>query len=81
MGRHIHASRGVVQVLEASHAEVVRAEAELKRRYRARAVCGVGVILPRTFGVGTEVVGGRVRIDLTSVLRSGRDVTRRFWDE
>jgi hypothetical protein len=74
---HLRAGARVVQVLTATHAEVVTGEATLKRRYRGRTV-GAKATMPTTFGTGTEVLPARVPLDLTSVLPAGRDVTDRY---
>jgi len=78
---HLATGATVMQVLQARHADVVEAEMVLKRQKREAAkriwtwrLNG----MTSTFGVGTEVVSARVRIDLTDVLPNGKDVTDRF---
>lgn len=75
---HIRAGARVIQVLTARHQDVVAAENTLKRQYRTRIVLPDTTSMLTTFGIGTEVVPRRVRIDLTSVLPQGQDVTSRF---
>ncbi|EWM12185.1 hypothetical protein KUTG_02489 [Kutzneria sp. 744] len=76
---HLRAGARVVQVLAATHAEVVIGESALKRRHREHAV-GARPTMPFTFGTGTEVLPTRIPVDLTTVLPSGRDVTHRYID-
>lgn len=74
---HVRAGAEVVQVLEATHAEVVAAELLLKRRHNRRLRAGRHSRLPSSFGAGTEVLPASIPIDLTTVL-SGADVAFRF---
>jgi len=74
---HLRAGAHAVQVLTATHAEVVIGEATLKRRYREKTV-GAKPAMPNTFGTGTEVLPIRVPLDLAAVLPAGRDVTHRY---
>jgi hypothetical protein len=76
---HLRAGAHAIQVLTATHADVVICENTLKRRYREHAV-GAKPTMPITFGTGTEVLPARVPIDLTTVLPTGRDVTYRYTD-
>jgi hypothetical protein len=75
-----HQRRGaeVVHVLAARHADVMRAEAILKRRYRTHTMPPAIPDMPITFGSGTEVLPEHVLVDLTQVLADARDVTHRF---
>lgn len=78
---HLRTGAELLEVVEGRHADVIAAEAILKRRkreagqplraWRTRR-------MPNSFGRGTEVVRSRVRIRLTDVLLDGLDVTDRF---
>ncbi|REH38128.1 hypothetical protein BCF44_114153 [Kutzneria buriramensis] len=76
---HLRAGARAVQVLTATHAEVVASENTLKRRFRRHAVLARPT-MPSTFGTGTEVLPARLPIDLGAVLPTGRDVTHRYVD-
>ncbi|MEU1884638.1 hypothetical protein [Micromonospora sp. WMMD987] len=79
--QHLRAGAQVVEVVEGRHADVIEAEADLKREKRA---AGESLSwwrtrrMPPTFGAGTEVVRAGVRIRLADHLRDGSDVTSRF---
>ncbi|WFE65944.1 hypothetical protein [Micromonospora sp. WMMD714] len=79
--QHLRAGAQVVEVVEGRHADVIEAEADLKREKRA---AGESLSwwrtrrMPQTFGAGTEVVRAGVRIRLADYLRDGNDVTSRF---
>ncbi|MCW3817867.1 hypothetical protein ONA91_25795 [Micromonospora sp. DR5-3] len=79
--QHLLAGAEVVEVVEGRHADVIAAEAILKRQKREAAV-PLGIWrtwrMPASFGAGTEVVRADVRIRLADVLTAGRDVTDRF---
>jgi hypothetical protein len=78
---HVTAGAVVVQVLQGRHADVIAAEANLKRHKRE---AGVPLRfwhtwrMPASFGAGTEVVRAATPVDLARVLPAGVDVTRRF---
>ncbi|MEV4118886.1 hypothetical protein [Micromonospora sp. NPDC049645] len=78
---HLRAGAELLEVVEGRHADVIAAEAILKRRKRE---AGQPLRkwrtqrMPTSFGRGTEVVRTRVRIRLTDVLPDGIDVTDRF---
>lgn len=76
---HLRAGAEVVQVLLATHADVVRAELMLRRRHAALSRPRRIRRLPATFGAGTEVLPRWVPVDLTAALH-GDDVTHRFRD-
>ncbi|MEU1841129.1 hypothetical protein [Micromonospora chersina] len=79
--QHLLAGAEVVEVVEARHADVIAAEAILKRQKRDAAVplrMWRTWRMPASFGAGTEVVRVDVHIRLTDVLPHGRDVTERF---
>lgn len=67
----------IMQVIEATHTEVVTAELALKRRHGRRLRVPRRRHLPKSFGAGTEVLPASIPIDLTTVL-SGVNVTSRF---
>jgi hypothetical protein len=73
---HRRAGAKVIQVLEASHGAVVRAELVLKRQH-AKVSRGKDRAMPRTFGAGTEVLSAASMFDLCEVL-DGVDVTLQF---
>ncbi|MEV4467386.1 hypothetical protein AB0J51_27640 [Micromonospora echinofusca] len=78
---HLRAGAELVEVVEGRHADVIAAEAILKRRKQE---AGVPLRLWRTwrmsatFGRGTEVVRTGVRIRLADVLPGGLDAMDRF---
>lgn len=74
---HLRGGAEVVQVLEASHAEVVAAELTLKRTHARRLRLPRGHQLPISFGAGTEVLPTSIVVDLADVL-AGVDVRHRF---
>ncbi|MER7418326.1 hypothetical protein ABT346_16345 [Micromonospora peucetia] len=79
--QHLLAGAELVEVLEGRHADVIAAEAILKRQKRNAAVplrFWRTWRMPASFGEGTEVVLKGVRIRLADVLPDGRDVTDRF---
>ncbi|RAN94177.1 hypothetical protein LAH08_06012 [Micromonospora noduli] len=79
--RHLRAGAELLEVVEGRHADVIAAEAILKRRKREAAKplrAWRTRRMPTSFGRGTEVVRTRVRIRLTDVLPDGLDVTDRF---
>ncbi|WP_157740224.1 hypothetical protein [Micromonospora auratinigra] len=81
---HLGAGATVLQVLEARHADVITAEAILKRQKQMEAVplrFWRTRRMPASFGVGTEVVRASVPINLSVVLPNGVDVTHRFTRE
>ncbi|QDY08671.1 hypothetical protein FJK98_17240 [Micromonospora sp. HM134] len=79
--QHLRAGAQLVEVVEGRHADVIEAEAVLKRQKRA---AGEPLRwwrtrrMPESFGAGTEVVRNGVRIRLGDYLRDGIDVTSRF---
>ncbi|MEU8377396.1 hypothetical protein AB0C22_30395 [Micromonospora sp. NPDC048894] len=79
--QHLRAGAQLVEVVEGRHADVIEAEAVLKRQKRA---AGESLRwwrtrrMPESFGAGTEVVRNGVRIRLGDYLRDGIDVTSRF---
>ncbi|MFE7869983.1 hypothetical protein ACFUYE_06500 [Micromonospora humida] len=79
--QHLRAGAQLVEVVEGRHADVIEAEAVLKRQKRA---AGEPLRwwrtrrMPESFGAGTEVVRNGVRISLADYLRDGIDVTSRF---
>lgn len=73
---HLREGAKVVQVIEATHGEVVRAELVLKRRYPGVAR-EKGQPMPATFGAGTEVLPESMVFDLSGALH-GDDVSFRF---
>ncbi|MEV0941341.1 hypothetical protein AB0I90_13310 [Micromonospora wenchangensis] len=79
--QHLRAGAQLVEVVEGRHADVIEAEAVLKRQKRA---AGEQLRwwrtrrMPESFGAGTEVVRNGVRISLADYLRDGIDVTSRF---
>jgi len=77
---HQRAGCEIVQVIEATHGEVVAAETSLKLRHRIHLIDPAEWDLPATFGVGSEVVGDQTGVDLTKALTTGSwtDVTYRF---
>ncbi|MGC4768902.1 hypothetical protein ACLQ25_07950 [Micromonospora sp. DT44] len=81
MREHLRAGAELVEVLEARHADVIDAEAILKRRKREAAVplrVWRPWRMPTSFGKGTEVVYTGARIRLADVLPNGVDVRDRF---
>ncbi|MDH6464316.1 hypothetical protein M2302_004514 [Micromonospora sp. A200] len=79
--QHLLAGAELVEVAEGRHADVIAAEAILKRQKRDAAVplrVWRTWRMPASFGAGTEVVRAGVRIRLADVLPDGRDVTGRF---
>ena len=79
--QHLLAGAELVEVVEGRHADVIAAEATLKRQKRdARVPLRKWRTwrMPASFGRGTEVVRAGVRISLTDVLPDGRDVTSTF---
>ncbi|WP_157740229.1 hypothetical protein [Micromonospora auratinigra] len=79
--QHLLAGAELVEVVEGRHADVIAAEAILKRQKRQAAVPlrkWRTWRMPASFGAGTEVVRTGAPIRLTDVLTSGRDVTDRF---
>ncbi|WFE35608.1 hypothetical protein [Micromonospora sp. WMMD975] len=79
--QHLLAGAELVEVVEGRHADVIAAEAILKRQKREAAVplrTWRTWRMPASFGVGTEVVRAGVPIRLANVLTNGRDVTARF---
>ncbi|MEV0154244.1 hypothetical protein AB0H57_10955 [Micromonospora sp. NPDC050686] len=78
---HLRHGAEPVEVLEGRHADVIAAEAALKRQKREAAVplrWWRTRRMPASFGAGTEVVRIGVQIRLADVLIDGRDVTDRF---
>jgi hypothetical protein len=78
---HLLAGAELVEVVEGRHADVIAAEAILKRQKRDAAVplrIWRRWRMPASFGAGTEVVRAGVQIRLADVLPDGRDVTDRF---
>ncbi|WP_422756283.1 hypothetical protein [Micromonospora sp. WMMD708] len=79
--QHLRAGAQLVEVIEGRHADVIEAEADLKRQKRT---AGEPLRwwrtrrMPESFGAGTEVVRNGVRISLGDYLRDGIDVTSRF---
>ena len=76
-----HRGIELVQVLEARHADVIAAEAALKRQKKEAAVPlrkWHTWRMPESFLAGTEVVRGGTQIKLAEVLPGGRDVTALF---
>ena len=76
---HLRVGARAIQVLTATHAEVVVSEAMLKRRFRGHTV-GPKATMPTTFGTGTEVLPAHLPLDLATVLPTGQDVTHRYVD-
>ncbi|SBT44585.1 hypothetical protein [Micromonospora narathiwatensis] len=79
--QHLLAGAELVEVVEGRHADVIAAEATLKRQKRHTAVplrIWRTWRMPASFGAGTEVVRADVRIRLADVLTEGQDVTGRF---
>ncbi|MGS2617513.1 hypothetical protein ACVCAH_23760 [Micromonospora sp. LZ34] len=78
---HLRAGAELVEVLEGRHADVIAAEAILKRQKREAAIplrVWRTWRMPASFGAGTEVVVATVQIRLADVLTDSRDVTDRF---
>ncbi|MHB1430551.1 MAG: hypothetical protein ACYCVZ_00315 [Streptosporangiaceae bacterium] len=75
---HLRGGAQVVQVLRVPFQDVVLAETALKRRHRDEIVRRVKRGMIYSFGQATEVTHKRVRIDLTTVLPGGEDVTSTF---
>ncbi|MGN9893393.1 hypothetical protein [Micromonospora sp. L31] len=78
---HLLAGAELVEVVEGRHADVIAAEAILKRQKREAAVPlrkWRTWRMPASFGAGTEVVRVGLQIRLADVLPEGRDVTDRF---
>ncbi|SCL50713.1 hypothetical protein [Micromonospora chersina] len=78
---HLLAGAELVEVVEGRHADVIAAEAILKRQKREAAVplrTWHTWRMPTSFGAGTEVVRVGVQIRLADVLPDGRNVTDRF---
>ncbi len=79
--QHLLAGAELVEVVEGRHADVIAAEATLRRQKRAAAVplrIWRTWRMPSSFGAGTEVVRADAQIRLADVLTVGRDVTDRF---
>lgn len=79
--QHLLAGAELVQVLEARHADVIAAEAALKRQKKEAAVPlrkWHTWRMPESFLAGTEVVRVGTQIKLAEVLPGGRDVTALF---
>ncbi|MEV0005379.1 hypothetical protein AB0H28_24255 [Micromonospora sp. NPDC050980] len=79
--QHLLAGAELVEVVEGRHADVIAAEATLKRQKREAAMplrAWRTWRMPASFGRGTEVVRAGVRIRLADVLTDGRDVTATF---
>ncbi|WP_405089356.1 hypothetical protein OG767_16450 [Micromonospora sp. NBC_01392] len=77
---HLRAGAELVEVVEGRHADVIAAEATLKRQRTAPLRKWRTWRMPASFGKGTEVVRVVVPIRLADVLPAGRDVTDRFVD-
>ena len=73
---NLRAGVTVIQVVEASHGEVVRAERALKRQY-AEILRETNRPIPPAFGTGTEVLPLAMVFDVRQEL-GGDDVTFRF---
>jgi hypothetical protein len=73
---HLRAGAKVIQVVEALHGDVVRAELVLKRKYAGIARQTNSPML-RTFVAGTEVLPAAMMFNLTEALK-GDDVTILF---
>jgi hypothetical protein len=70
---HLRAGCKAIQVLRAPHEQVVAAELQIRRRFRARIVDPHRWPMPTSFGVGSEVVDHRTAINLSDFL-AGPDV-------
>lgn len=79
--QHLSAGAELMEVIEGRHADVIAAEATLKRQKKEAAVPlrkWRTWRMPASFGRGTEVVRADVEIKLADVMTNGRDVTVRF---
>lgn len=74
---HVRAGATVIQVIEASHSEVVRSELVLKRKYARIKRRTSARRMPTTFGAGTEVLPRSMTFNLNDLI-TGADVSHRY---